>query len=351
MPGHQLTGLARRVSAVRRALAGHGAGADPSAGQWWSAGAWAGAPPDLPWAAARAVRAGLSEGHRDRYDALLAATRTAAGRTVLGRTLAATGDPDAVAAVASLWPALRPGERAAVLDPATHLAGPGRQSDRTTCGSAALTLLAAQGDPLLALWLATGRLVGPRRPPELTGAPERRLAALAGRPPEARFACVHRVVKRRTNGSGGRGPRWPAALGTPPWGAARQARFAGVRFGHVLVSDTDRPHLEGVLAAVGAAVDHGVPALLYSGGDTGTGLWTAVPRHVVLVTARSAGGLTVVEPDAGRVHTVTREALMGGTRPLAALGGWTHVAWAVLPDPSSAPVVTAAASGDGGGHG
>jgi hypothetical protein len=251
-----------------------------------------------------------------------------------------------VPALAALWPSLSERERAEVAAPlGDGRPGPvvvggarARQADGTTCGSAVLGMLAAAGDPTLALWLATGRLLPGHLPPEL-----RRMPAAAVTSPDAtvRLAGLQREIKRAT-GRHGLGPfPWPAAIGTPPWGAARVARFRGVRFGHVLVDDTDAAHVARVLDAADAALAAGVPVPLFTGGDLGSGVLTALPRHVVLlVPTASAGrrapgpahpGYAVYEPGHGRVHRVARAELARPGGPHPALGGWSHVCWAVLP--------------------
>jgi len=112
------------------------------------------------------------------------------------RALAATGEPGAADALAHAWEGLTRAERAAVLDPVGELGRDGRQATGRTCGPAVLTMLAACGDPLLALWLASGRLVAPVRPPELAGAPDDVLGRLRRASARVRFAAVHRVVHR-----------------------------------------------------------------------------------------------------------------------------------------------------------
>ena len=250
---------------------------------------------------------------------------------VLDRTLAGTGSVDAVAGMAEVWPTLPDPARRAVLDPLGRLAREGRQSDGTTCGSSVLTMLAAAGDPTLALWLATGTLALVP-PPELSGATAQVLSALARREPEERFAAVQRVMKRRTNSGALLGLPWPSALGTPPWGAARSARYLGLRFAGRVVDDTDTADLRRVLTAVQITVGRGVPVPLYSGGDSRDGWAAALPRHVVLVTGATDDRLTVWEPGAGSVeHVAVERLLRGGDGPVRALGGWRHVMWAVLP--------------------
>lgn len=217
---------------------------------------------------------------------------------------------------------LRPAPRTDVLRLGTAAA---RQTDGTTCGSAVLTMLAAAGDPTLAYWLVTGRTVGGYEPPELDGAQD-------APGPAVRFGSVQEAVKRRSTARAVLGVLpWPAPFGTPPWGAARVARFPGVAYRAVLVDDTRPGEVARVLARAGRALDRGVPVPLYSGGDLGGGIAAAVPRHVVLLTARTADGFTVYEPSSGRVHDVSADDLVVPPGPLDALGRWSHVAWAVLP--------------------
>lgn len=269
---------------------------------------------------------------RDRYDALLEAADGPAAVTVLTRTLATTWSVDAVAQTAGVVATLDPAALAAVADPVRGLAKVGRQTDSTTCGSAVLAMLNATGDPALALWLATGTVLDLSRPTELAGASAEQLARLVDAPAQERFARLQQVLKRRSNARGLLGLPWPAALGTPPWGAARVARFAGLHFTDEMLDDTDEAHLSEVLAEVAGAVDRGVPAPLYSGGDTSRGWSTAVPRHLVLVIGRVADGLTIWEPGAGRIEDVPTAALLAGGVPLPALGHWHHLTWAVLPE-------------------
>jgi hypothetical protein len=108
---------------------------------------------------------------------------------------------------------------------------------------------------------------------------------------------------------------------------------------------------ETVFSAIAAAARAGVPVPLFTGGDLGRGTAAAVPRHVVLLTAVGPGGAgeeiaSVYEPSSGTVHAIALGDLQapdgGGsldpaTRAarIAALGGWPHVTWAVLPSARS----------------
>lgn len=231
-----------------------------------------------------------------------------------------------------------------------------RQVDGTTCGAAVLGLLAAAGDPRLALWLVTGRLPAGPVPPELDGlelpdppAPDHPDAPTWFRTPDgravhasatgeqaaaARWGLLQAALHRRSTARalGGLLP-WPRLLGTPPWGAARLARFPGVAYRSVLVDDTRTAEVDDLLARVDAALDRGIPVPLYSGGDLRGGVGAAVPRHVVLAVGRSGDGYRVYEPGAGAVLPVARAALRSPDGPVAALGHWTHLAWALLPVP------------------
>jgi hypothetical protein len=251
------------------------------------------------------------------------------------RALAVTGSARAADDVVAAWQALPSVQQGAVLDPAGRLARVGRQIDETTCGSAVLGMLAATADPSLAIWLVTGALpTGVPTPPEMVGAPQGALALLAREPAERRFAALQRVLKRRSTARALLGFPWPGMFGTPPWGAARVARFPGVAYHHEPLDDTDPAGLSGVLDSVIEAATAGIPVPLYSGGDTARGVRTAVPRHVVLVVGSGARGLRVFEPGAGRVLTVSKAVLLAGDRPLPALGGWPHLAWVLQPHPA-----------------
>ncbi len=251
------------------------------------------------------------------------------------------------------------------------------QVDATTCGAAVLAMLAAAGDPALAGWLVTGRVAaGSVRPPELAllgtddpgevggsggssgiggvapaaGSvpvgddpdapdwfrdPDGRSVHRAATPADAtaaRWAALQHALHRESTRRAVAGVLpWPRTLGTPPWGAARTARFPGVRYRAVLVDDTRTDEVRDLLARVDDTLDHGVPVPLYSGGDLGDGPSAAMPRHVVLVTARTADGYLVYEPGAGRVLPLARAAVLHAVGPQAALGRWTHVAGAILP--------------------
>jgi hypothetical protein len=252
---------------------------------------------------------------------------------VLARARAAGAHESACAALAELWPGMDPRTQAQVASPLQAEAGTGvvrlgtaaaRQTDQTSCGSAVLVMLAAAGDPLLALWLVTGELCAGYLPPQAydTG-PESGVVR--------RFGAAQYAMKRSSVRGALLGLPWPAAFGTPPWGAARVAGFPGVSYRSLLVDDTRHDEITAVLDRAGRALDRGIPVPLYVGGDLTGGIAAAVPRHVVLLTGRDGDVVSVYEPSEGRLHEVPLSTLVHPDGPAPALGGWWHVCWAVLP--------------------
>ena len=289
-------------------------------------------PAGQPVAGASTVSAptGTARPDRDLSDALPDAVAVSALRR---------GYPqETVAALEATWPSLgaarhtlaeplRPAT-ASGLGPLRWAGEPARQHDPTTCGSTVLAQLAAAGDPVLALWLETGFHIGPVLSPELAAA--QRVARSITHRSDSRFVALQRVLKRRTGDSALLGLRWPDRLGTPPWGAARAARYADVTYRHAVVDAASPARLARAVAAVDAALRAGVPVPLFSGGTLRTGLATAVPRHVVLVTRATASGWHVFEPSRGEVLPLRRDELEG-SGPKPALGGWSVPAWVLLP--------------------
>ena len=318
MPGLQLTGLVHRAMRLVGAT-----GTVPAVDQQ------AREPRRLADEVADRVQSRLAAADRRAWDDLLDGRPDE--RAVLRRQLAATGSVRAAAELAEHWDSWTQAQRAAVADPVAGSGTDARQTDQTTCGSASLVLLAAAGDPGLAGWLAAGTVPRHGLPPELGAADPAVLAALAQAPVAARHGALQRVVQHRSTARALLGLPWPRSLGTPPWGAAREARFLDRSFGHRLVDDTAQAALGLVLGEVARVVDAGVPVPLYAGGDSARGWSTALPPHVVLVVGRSDDTFRLWEPSAGAVVEVTRSALARGGVPLRALGGWSHVMWVVLP--------------------
>jgi hypothetical protein len=223
------------------------------------------------------------------------------------------------------------------------------QRDATTCGSAVLVHLAALGDPELARWIEDGTVPASPRPevPDAAGRLDLVGAGMELTDPDRRFDAAQRVVKSATSRHAIGPVGWPEGLGTPPWTAARQARFPGVTY-RVAPVDDRTARGAAVLAAVHAATTAGIPVPLYTSGDLGRGLRFAVPRHVVLALPQApdddagtsrpsahpgAPSLTIYEPSRGLTHVVALADLLARAAPLRALGSWSHVAAALLPRP------------------
>lgn len=205
------------------------------------------------------------------------------------------------------------------------------QSTGETCGSAVLVVLAALGDPVLAAWLLTGRRIGSVPPPELALLSSEELEA-----PDvaARLAVAERRFFARSRDRA-LGPfTWPARWGTPPWALARHARYPGVTYRHTPVNDRDVAQTRAILQSVKAATRAGIPVPLYSGGDLAGSPAAALPRHVILALPwrRDTPSLRIYEPGSGRIREVTLDSLLARERTMAALGNWTHLVWAVLPE-------------------
>ncbi|MGO1583894.1 MAG: hypothetical protein ACTHXO_11800, partial [Actinomycetaceae bacterium] len=121
-------------------------------------------------------------------------------------------------------------------------------------------------------------------------------------------------------------------------------RFPGVRYRWTPMDDRSERGVQ-VLAAVRSATLAGVPVPLYTSGDLGGGIGRAVPRHVVLALPRAGRSergvddagvpvLRIYEPSRGLDHQVPVADLVARTGPLKALGSWSHVTWALLPQPT-----------------
>ncbi|GAA2487163.1 hypothetical protein GCM10009858_26370 [Terrabacter carboxydivorans] len=191
------------------------------------------------------------------------------------------------------------------------------QQTSTTCGSASLTVARMLANPAFARWVRDGT---PRDPRE-------------GETPDSgteaqRFAAYEQVVAARTNALVGPGrrlqPPWPRALGTPPWGAAKELELGAsdptAAYAVSWFRLRGRVGLGHTYADLRARVRPGRPALLYVGNA-----WA--PRHVVLVLPPTAEQeLDVYEPSAGRVVDLPEHAFV--ERRLA-VAGW-DVPWAAV---------------------
>lgn len=202
------------------------------------------------------------------------------------------------------------------------------QPDGVTCAATGLLLLNAACDRRLEGWLARGD-VPTTLPPELTGLTPAELAESdTARRVALAAAAVHDRATRATLGPF----RWPRAYGTAPWGVAREARVPDVIYRHRAVDDRDARLMDEVLAMLVSATTQGIPVPVYSGGDLGGGWQSAVPRHLVLaLPTTSADRLRIYEPGSGRIETIAPDELRARTTPHKALGGWTHLAWTLIP--------------------
>ena len=184
------------------------------------------------------------------------------------------------------------------------------QVNETTCGAAVLLMLEATGDPALA----------------------RTLEEDPDRIRSYQLEIHERITKDAV------GPiDWPKRFGSPPWTLAREARFPGVTYkAHALDDSTEQGRA--ILQSVWNANAAGIPVPLYTGGSSRLGLDTAIPRHVVLAVPPAkqtrTSNMRIYEPSSGMLYDVPFEDLLNRKTKHRALGNWTHVVWAVLPEPT-----------------
>lgn len=263
--------------------------------------------------------------------------------TLAGKASAAGYSVSQAIVLDTLWRDLPPRLRSQVLEPlrADHDGivrwgdEPAQQIDNLTCGAAALAMLAAAGDPAVALWVVTGANPLNR---DIISRRTRSALEAAGRAdtasPGQRFAALQHSIRWRTIHRRSLST-WPRRWGTPPWGAARAAEFGKVRYASRMIDDLDSSNLRRVMSAALSAVQCGVPVPLYTGGDSRDGYQAAVPRHVVLLHAPSEQQLATYEPSSARIIEVEAAALAHGGTAQEAYGGWSHLTWALIPDQQS----------------
>ncbi|WP_062387378.1 hypothetical protein [Demequina iriomotensis] len=256
---------------------------------------------------------------------------------VLFRAVASGAPLSAVAAFAAAWDGLDAEAREAIADPVmrpqshvrwVHVEA--RQVDQTTCGAAVMSAMLMQGDPLVALWVVTGRTLADYIPAEV-------LAVMAEDLPtrglDERWHALQRVLHLHTTTSALGPVAWPRSLGTPPWKVDEHTRFAGLRFRGALVDDSTPEALAPLLAHVRRAVHDGIPVPLYASGDSSLGLDSVIPRHVVLIVGDTGEGFLVYEPGTARILPIADAELRPGAGRQPALGNWSRASWVVLPVP------------------
>ncbi|SNT17036.1 hypothetical protein SAMN06309944_2388 [Micrococcales bacterium KH10] len=218
-----------------------------------------------------------------------------------------------------------------------------RQPDQTACVPTVLAVQSARGNIALALWLVSGidtigietqlrKVVRDSLPASSSNHDEPQGGEAGSHQAQiaARFGALVRYFQFRATHRG-RVRLWPSAWGTPPWGAARVARYGQYRFTSRLVNDLAADSVKHVVGAAVIAADRGVPSVLYVGGDSSTKYRDAVPRHAILLHSSDGAGLAVFEPSAGRIIPVAPEELARSGGPRQAYAGWSHIGWAVVP--------------------
>lgn len=272
----------------------------------------------------------------DRKALETAKSELGADAQVIDRAAASGAPLAAVASLAAAWHRLPDTAKATIRHPAGRGIGPVRfgsiravQVDSTTCGAAVMAMMLMTGDPFVAAWVATGRALGDHLPPEAAAALED-----APRTIEERWQALQRVLHAATTSRALLVAPWPRSLGTPPWRLDDVTRFSGLRFRGAILDDSDAAAMDAAIVHAAAALRDGIPVPLYVGGDTSGGVDEAIPRHVVLLTARTEDGFEVYEPSSGRVLPLAAARMLEGGDKEPALGHWSRLTWMVLPRPA-----------------
>lgn len=256
---------------------------------------------------------------------------------VVERAVASGAPVPAVAALAEGWERLPTFVKDVIRDPAGgRLPGPvtwgkvrATQMDGKTCGAAVLAMVLLISDPLVALWLMTGRTLAGHVPQDLA----RLRRGLDARTVQARWHALQRGLHREVTSRAYLIAPWPRFLGTPPWRIGATARCAGVRWRGTVVDDTDPGEMSAMATHASAALNDGIPVIMYTGGDLSRGPLKAFPRHVVVMTARRRDGFVVYEPGSGARHVLRETDLVRDSTPHPALGKWSRINGMVLPSP------------------
>lgn len=279
------------------------------------------------------VRARASAADAKAIDA--ARSALGADAAVIERAVASGAPVAAVAGLAAAWETFPRTAQDVIREPGGPGLGHvrfgnarGMQTDETACGAAVMAMMLMMGDPLVAAWLMTGRHFGAHLPREILTIT---LEYPGARTTDERWRALQHVLHRQTTRRAVLGAPWPRSLGTPPWRVHNETRFAGLAFRGAVLDDTDPVAVLAAVAHASAALRDGIPVPLYTSGDSGEGLTTVMPRHVVLLTARTESGFHVYEPGSGRVLPLSEERLLGPGPKEPAYGHWSRASWLVLP--------------------
>ena len=280
---------------------------------------------ETEWANYEKRWSSLSTADRDRVLAALQAAEDSESRAIILSALATGAPISSVISLAAELATMTEDQRAEIanlnmgdspLAGGSHFA----QLNTVTCGSTTLIALAAQSDPFLAYWLATGLTLDGHVPPYLSGIDIDDASSMSA---AERIIFLEEAVQARANVNplfpGG---SWFTDWGTDPVGAEVDASRTGtdynIDWNKLALLDEDN---QAALTAAAEAANSGTPVPLLVGPSDGL-----IPQHYVLIVGYHDGIYEIYEPGKGEVFEVPESTMINGSdSAVPGFGNWTQI--------------------------
>jgi len=280
---------------------------------------------ETEWANYEKRWSSLSTADRDRVLAALQAAEDSESRAIILSALATGAPISSVISLAAELATMTEDQRAEIanlnmgdspLAGGSHFA----QLNTVTCGSTTLIALAAQSDPFLAYWLATGLTLDGHVPPYLSGIDIDDASSMSA---AERIIFLEEAVQARANVNplfpGG---SWFTNWGTDPVGAEVDASRTGtdynIDWNKLALLDEDN---QAALTAAAEAANSGTPVPLLVGPSDGL-----IPQHYVLIVGYHDGIYEIYEPGKGEVFEVPESTMINGSdSAVPGFGNWTQI--------------------------
>lgn len=267
----------------------------------------------------------LSTAERDRVLAALREAEDSESRAIILSALATGAPISSVVSLAAELANMTADQRAEIANlniwdypsaGGSHFA----QLNTVTCGSTTLIALAAQSDPFLAYWLATGLTLEGHIPPYLSGIDVEDASSMSA---AERIIFLEEAVQARANVNplfpGG---SWFTDWGTDPVGAEVDASRTGtdynIDWNKLALLDEDN---QAALTAAAEAANSGTPVPLLV--DPSDGL---IPQHYVLIVGYHDGVYEIYDPGQGEVFEVAESTMINGSdSAVEGFGNWRQI--------------------------